>query len=452
MQSLSISSEDASLLTDLYELTMAAAYWTNRVPGTATFELYFRRLPQDRSYLIAAGLEQALDYVLNLRFKKKQLDWLRSLEAFQKIDPGFFDYLAGFRFSGDVWAIPEGVPVFPLEPVMQVRAPLIEAQILETYLLTIFNMQTMIATKAARVVDAAHGKGVIDFGARRAHGPQAALLAARAAYIGGCLGTSNALAGYLMNIPVYGTAAHSYTMAFDSELEAFREYQRVFPQSTVLLLDTYDTVKAAKKLKLLGGAVQGVRLDSGDLAELSGRVRAILDADGLQTVKIFASGDLNEYKIAELIQKDAPIDVFGVGTELVTSYDNPALSGVYKLVQIEIDQRTEYRIKTSPGKPSFPGRKQVHRYGTGDYYSSDMVALADESLPEEGALLLKPQIQNGMLVEKNPSLREIKDTTLAELRMLPPSLHALRGTAEYSVKFSGRLQEELERAEKRINQ
>ena len=450
MQSLLINGEDAALLTDLYELTMAAAYWTNHLAGTATFEMYFRRMPEDRSYLIAAGLEQALDYILNLRFTKKQLSWLGSLEAFRNIDPGFFDYLADFRFSGDVWAVPEGVPVFPLEPVIQIRAPLVEAQILETYLLTMLNTQTMIATKAARVVDAARGKGVVDFGARRAHGPQASLLAARAAYIGGCLGTSNALAGYLMNIPVYGTAAHSYTMAFDSELEAFRAYQSVFPQNTVLLLDTYDTVEAAKKVKLLGGAVQGVRLDSGDLVDLSKRVRAILDGDLLQEVKIFASGDLNEYKIAALVQENAPIDFFGVGTELVTSYDEPALSGVYKLVEIEIDGRTEYRVKTSPGKPSYPGRKQVYRYKIADYYLSDIVALAGES-PPDGAPLLKPQIQNGMLVEKNPALPEIRNTAHAEMQMLPPPLHALRGTAEYTVKFSDRLTQEMERAEKRIH-
>ncbi|HSP05629.1 MAG TPA: nicotinate phosphoribosyltransferase, partial [Acidobacteriota bacterium] len=369
LQPLFLQQEGMALLTDLYQLTMAAAYFESRRNEPAVFELSFRRMPLNRSFLVAAGLEQALYYITSLRFTAEDIAYLRSLEPFRNIDSAFFDYLADFRFTGDVWAVPEGTPVFPAEPVLQVRAPLIEAQVLETYLLAVLNTQTMVATKGARIVRAARGRGVVDFGTRRAHGPQAGLYAARAAYIGGCMGTSNVLAGKQLGIPLYGTAAHSFVMAFPSELEAFRLYYQVFPQSTVLLIDTYDTLEAAKKVKDVGPDVRGVRIDSGNLLDLSVKVRRILDGTGMQHVKIFLSGDLNEYKIEELLEQGAPADFFGVGTELVTSYDDPALSGVYKLV--EASDRPVMKI--SPGKISYPGRKQVYRFERGGLFDSDRI-------------------------------------------------------------------------------
>lgn len=444
LRSLCVTRENEALLTDLYELTMAAAYWSNQVTGTATFELYFRRLPSRRSYVIAAGLEQILEYICGLKFSRDQVDWLRRLPQFADVDTGFFDYLSKFHFTGDVWAVAEGTPVFPLEPMIQVHAPLIEAQILETYLLSMVNMQSMIATKAARIVRAAAGKKVVDFGTRRAHGPQAGLLAARASFIGGCIGTSNVLAGYLCDIPIYGTAAHSYMMAFDSEMDAFRSYYRVFPQHTVLLIDTYDTVRAARMVKNLGSEVRAVRIDSGDLLAFSKEVRQILDEDGLTAVKIFVSGDLNEYKIEELLAKGAPIDFFGVGTELVTSYDDPALSGVYKLVEASLDDQPKSRRKTSPGKPSYPGRKQIYRFVQGSHYSHDVLTHMDEKPISGGTPLLRMYVENGKPTEIMPELTEIQENAEMHLERLSPAFHTLSVVEDYPVVFSDRLREMME--------
>lgn len=442
MEPLYVDDQNSALLTDLYEITMAAAYWSNQMADeVAAFELYFRRLPRDRSYVIAAGLEQALHYINNVHFSAESIDYLKSLEQFQKIDPGFWEYLLSFRFTGSVRAVPEGTPVFPLEPILQIRAPLIEAQILETYLLTVINMQSLIATKAARIVRAAKGRGVIDFGARRAHGPQAGVYAARAAYAAGCIGTSNLLAGKLCNIPVFGTAAHSFTMAFPSELSAFRAYQNVFPDNTVLLIDTYDTLQAARKVKDVSFNVKGVRLDSGDLLELSKNVRRILDNDGLQHVKIFLSGDLNEYKIEELLKNDAQVDFFGVGTELVTSYDDPALSGVYKIVEAIVDGKPRPLIKVSPGKKSYPGLKQVFRFNKDQFYERDLIGLLHDSQPEGSSPLLQEYIAGGNLVRSLPSLSETRDHALRELDRLPPELHTLQGESPYNVELSESVQE-----------
>lgn len=442
-----VTPENQILLTDLYELTMAAAYWANGVNGTSSFELYFRRLPPKRSYVLATGLEQVLDFIVHFHFSAEHIRWLRSVEQFRDLDPRFFDFLSELRFRGDVWAMPEGTAVFRYEPFLRITAPLIEAQILETYLLNVLNSQSMIATKAARIVRAAQGKGVIDFGARRAHSPQAALYAARASYIGGCLGTSNVLAAYLAGIPVYGTTAHSFTMAFESELDAFRAYHRVFPKSTVLLLDTYDTSEAAKKAKLVGQDLLAVRIDSGDLFAIAQKVRQILDADGLTRVRIIASGDLNEYKIAELVSQNAPIDLFGVGTELVTSYDAPALNGVYKLVEMVIGGENISRIKTSEGKPSYPGRKQVYRFQKNHYYSYDLIGLATENPPDGASALLRQYVASGRQLEGLPSLEEMRKHARAELDALERPLHNLDGEAEYPVVFSEGLKQELRNAE-----
>jgi nicotinate phosphoribosyltransferase len=349
------------LITDLYQLTMAAAYYDNNVDISGTFELFVRNLPESRSYLIVAGLEHAVQYLLALKFHDEEIEYLRSLDTFKTASAAFWRYLHDFHFTGDVWAVPEGTVIFADEPMLRLRAPIIEAQIVETFLLSAMNFQTMVASKAARVVQSACGKPVVDFGTRRAHGPEAGILAARASYIGGCIGTSNVEAGFSFGIPVFGTAAHSFTMAFDNEEDSFQSYYRVFPESTTLLIDTYDTIKGAKKACTLGSGLKGVRLDSGDILTLSKKVRTILDEAGLREVKIVASGDLNEYKIDNLLQNGAPIDIFGVGTEMVTSKDAPALGGIYKLVECERNGVITYKSKFSDEKVTYPGSKQLLR-------------------------------------------------------------------------------------------
>jgi len=364
-----VTTTNASMLADFYELTMAAAYYDNHVPGEAVFELFVRHLPKNFSYMLAAGLEQALDYILNLGFTEEQIQFLRSHRSFRHVSKEFFEYLQGFKFSGDVWAAREGTILFPGEPLVQVAGSLIEAQIVETFLLTMINFQTLIASKASRVVQTAKGRDVVEFGSRRAHGPQAALLAARASYIGGCVGTSNLLAGYELGIPTYGTMAHSFIMAFDSEREAFQAYQNVFPESAALLIDTYDTVEGAKSAADLGIPPALVRIDSGDLLDLSLKVRGILDDKGRKNTRIFVSGDLNEYKIQELISKGAPIDAFGVGTELTTSREDPALPGIYKLVELRRGRKNIPRVKLSPVQGHDPGTQAgtpcLFKLGTG---------------------------------------------------------------------------------------
>ena len=295
--------EHSGLLTDLYELTMAAGYLQTRFDANATFELFVRHLPPHRNYLVTAGLEQALEFLENVHFTSKEIDYLRRHPVFRNIRDEFFDYLSTFRFTGSVWAMPEGSLVFPGEPMLRVVAPIIEGQIMETYVLATMSYQTMIASKAARIYTAAQGRQVVDFGARRAHGSQASLLAARAAAIGGCLGTSNVLAGQQFGMETYGTQAHSWVMAHEDESEAFAHFLDAFPEHAVLLLDTYDVRDAVKKIITMGRKPAGVRLDSGDLAKDSRWVRSQLDKAGWQDVKIFASGDLDETRIAALHRK-----------------------------------------------------------------------------------------------------------------------------------------------------
>src|SRR5580658_1619880 len=289
------------LLTDLYELTMAAGYFTaGKHEETATFELTIRRLPRNRDFVVAAGLHHAADYLLNLSFTANEIAYLRGLPSLRKADPAFWDYLAEFRFTGDVFAVPEGTVLYEGQPVMNVRAPLIEGQIPETYLLAAIGYETLVATKAARIVHAAQGREIIEFGTRRAHTPEAGVLGARAAYIGGCAGTSNALAGFRYGVPVVGTAAHSWVMSFESELEAFRRLQTFLGENTVQLIDTYDTLEGARRVISLGEPLFGVRIDSGDFVALSREVRSLLDQAGMQQVKIMLSGDLNENRIERL--------------------------------------------------------------------------------------------------------------------------------------------------------
>jgi len=367
------------LSTDLYQLTMGAAYWRSQKTGLATFELFVRRLPERRSYLVTAGLAQALEYLCELRFTREETDYLRGLPIFAGVEREYFDYLEEIRFGGDVWAVPEGTVVFAGEPILRVTAPLIEAQMVETYLLATINFQTSIATKAARMVEAAGGRSIQEFGARRCHGFEAAVLAARAAWIGGCVGTSNVEAGYRFGIPVYGTAAHSFTMAFAQEIDAFRAFFDVFGEQTTLLLDTYDTIRAAHMTTEFGPSLHGVRLDSGDLGELSVEVRAILDQAGMPSTRIMASGDLNEETIARLVEAGAPIDLFGVGTELSTSRDEPALGGVYKLVEIQSNDHAMPKMKLSREKATYPLRKQIWRQTDEQgHWTEDVVGGMDE--------------------------------------------------------------------------
>ena len=435
------NSGNSGLATDLYQLTMAAAYHAGGRNERASFELFVRKLPEERSYLIVAGLERALDYLRRLSFSPDEIEYLRGLPAFDRVSPKFFDYLRDFRFTGDVWAMPEGTVAFPGEPLLRVTAPLIEAQIVETYLLATINFQTLIATKASRIVEAAQGRGIIEFGARRAHGFGAAVYAARAAYIGGCVGTSNLVAGRMFDIPVYGTAAHSFTMAFEHEIDAFRAYFKVFPDSATLLLDTYDTVNAARLATEFGPELRGVRLDSGDMIELSKQVRAILDESGMRRTKILASGDLNEFKIAEMIAARAPIDLFGVGTDLSTSRDAPALAGVYKLVEVEFDGRVEPKIKLSLEKATYPYRKQVWRATGGDgLFVGDIIAKADEAdLPD--APLLEPVLLGGRGDTPLPGLREAQERARRQLSSLPAAHKRLIDARTYPVRYSDKLEQ-----------
>lgn len=437
-----------ALKLDLYELTMAAGYFQNRADVRAVFELSCHTMPQNRSFLVACGLAQIVEYILSLRFTKEDVDFLKALPVFKNVQADFFDYLKDFRFSGDLWAMPEGEIFFAREPVIQVEAPIIEAQILETYLLSVMNIESLVATKAARVVAAASAdgtaRGVVDFGSRRSHGPEAGILASRASYIAGALGTSNVFAGRQFGIPVYGTIAHSWVEAFDSEEESFERYHKVFPQNTILLVDTYDTLGCIQKIvKMpLRGQLKGVRLDSGDLEVLSKKVRRVLNEAGLKQVKILASGNLNEYKIAELVQSGAPIDLFGVGTDMATSRDYPALDLTYKLVQIEDARgRIHYKAKYSPQKTTVPGKKQVfRRYNPDGFIEEDRIGLAAEHLSQTRPLL-RPVIRNGVLVESLPDLEKIRKDTQKSLAGIPPSLRSLEGGVFLTPAFTEKILE-----------
>jgi len=442
----------SGLATDLYQLTMAAGYHANGRHERASFEMFIRRLPENRSYLVVAGLEQALSYLNNLNFNEEEIEYLRRLPVFAHVSREFFDYLSEFRFSGEVWAMPEGTLAFPGEPLLRVTAPLIEAQIVETFLLSTINFQTMIATKAARIVEAAQGRGVIEFGARRAHGMGAGIYAARAAFIGGCIGTSNVEAGYLFDLPVYGTAGHSWTLAFEKEMDAFRAYHQVFPESTTLLLDTYDTLQAARLATEFGLQLRGVRLDSGDIGALAKQVRAILDEAGMTETRILASNDLDEYKIAELLAAAAPVDLFGVGTELSTSRDAPALGGVYKLVEVEFPDRIEPKMKLSREKATYPYRKQVWRnLDSEGNFAGDIIAMASETDPR-GEPLLKPVMREGQLLEAPPTLNQVQQYSKQQLAGLPLRYKTIRDAETYPVRFSDGLFQQRMQLMKQLEQ
>ncbi len=394
-----------ALFTDLYQLTMAAGYWqSGKTNETACFELFVRRLPPRRDYLVCCGFDQAIEYLSELRFDELQIRYLQGLPQFQLVESGFWDYLREFRFRGDVHAVPEGTVVFPGEPLLHVQAPIIEAQIPETYLLATLGFQTLIASKAARILAAAQGRTVVEFGCRRAHAPEAGCLAARAAYLAGCSGSSNVEAGFRFAVPVFGTAAHSWVLSFDSEREAFARLQHLLGEKTVQLIDSFDTVEGARIAASQGKPLWGVRLDSGDLLALSKEVREILDGAGLHDVKIMATNDLDEDTVGALVKSGAPIDVYGVGTSLATSFDAPALSCVYKLVEIETAAGTRYPYKKSEGKRTLPGRKQIYRFP-----DHDLVSLADEARPEGATPLLGKVMERGEVLVAEKNVRRIQE-------------------------------------------
>ncbi len=431
----------SALNTDLYELTMAAGYFlAGKASEVATFELSVRRLPATRNFLIAAGLAQAVEYLQNLRFEPEEIEYLGSLVQFQNAPGEFFDYLRQFRFTGDLFAMQEGTPAFATEPLAIVRAPIIEAQLVETFLIATFSFQTAVASKAARCAIAANGRPVIEFGSRRAHSPHAALLAARAAYIGGCAGTSNTESGKRFGIPVSGTAAHSWTMAFDTERNAFLALQRLLGENSVFLLDTHDTLEAARLTTEIGQPVWGVRLDSGDLVALSKEVRKILDGGGLSSAKIFATNDLDEHRLAELLGAGAPIDAFGVGTKLATSEDAPSLSAVYKLVEIKRGGRMHYTAKFNDEKNTRPGAKQVYRLA-----DHDLIALQTECNPAFGnSPLLRPVLLGGEMLEPLPSATAARSLAERNIAALPEALRDLNKRSEYRVEISAKLNEVTE--------
>jgi nicotinate phosphoribosyltransferase len=425
----------SALVTDLYQLNMVQAYLDHAERDLAVFEFFVRHLPERRNFLIAAGLEQVLDFLEGLRFSSAELDWLAATGRFGR---NLIDYLAAFRFSGDVHAMPEGTVFFPNEPIVRVTAALPEAQLIEPRVLNFLQFQSMIAAKAARMVLAAPGRQLVDFGLRRAHSAEAGVLAARASYIAGFAGTATVAAQQLFGIPIFGTMAHSFVQVHDDEATAFENFARSRPNDLTLLLDTYDTAAAARKvvalaprLKAAGIAIKGVRLDSGDLVALSGEVRRILDEGGLRDVTIFASGGLDEDSLAAMLQAQAPIGGFGIGSSLTTSSDAPGLDCAYKLVEYAGAPRR----KKSPGKATLPGRKQVwRRFGADGRMLSDTISIAGDDRPGEPLLALV--MSGGKRVAPSPALDQVRAHAARSLDALPEPLRRLDRVSTFPVEVA----------------
>ncbi len=430
----------SALLVDLYQINMMKSFWDRRMNQTAMFEFYVRRLPKERGFLLAAGLEQVLEYLETLNFSDQDLDWLKD----QLLLPqDFLDYLKSFRFTGRVEALPEGTVFFQEEPVLRITAPLLEAQFVETRIINLLQYQTMIASKAGRIVLSAPGKSLVDFGLRRAHGAEAGLLSARASYLAGFSGTATVQAGALFDIPLYGTMAHSFVQVHDRESDAFEHFVRSHPQNTVLLLDTYHTEQAAEKvvtlasrLKKEGITIQAVRIDSGDLGAHSKKVRSILDAGDCPEIKILASSNLDEHSIRQLVQEGAPIDGFGIGTRLVTSQDVPCLECAYKLQEYDgVPKR-----KLAEGKKTWPGRKQVFRnYDDRGRMCGDILSLETE--PQQGTPLLKEFLNKGRRLQPPTSLEASRSIASQQLNTLPKALKQLETHSPYPVEISLALEE-----------
>jgi nicotinate phosphoribosyltransferase len=437
------------LLTDLYQLTMLDGYLQHDMAATAVFEFFARKLPDDRNFFIAAGLSQALDFLENLSFSDEEVAWLGGCGRFSA---KLVDYLADLRFTGDVDAMPEGTIFFPDEPILRVVAPMPQAQLVESRIINLLHFQTLIATKAARCVLAAPGKLLVDFGMRRAHGAEAALLAARASYLAGFAGSATVVSEPTFGVPAYGTMAHSFVQAHDREIDAFEHFASAQPDNVVLLVDTWDTeagarrvAEVAPRLREQGIAIKAVRLDSGDLAEHARRVRAILDEGGLAETGIFASGGLDEHAIARLIAEDAPIDGFGIGSALDTSADVPYLDCAYKLQEYA----GKPRRKLSEGKATWPGRKQVHRHYDGDgHMTYDVLTLVGDE--EAGIPLLRPCMRAGRAVAPAEDLAAIRQRVSSELDALPERLRSLERSVPYPVEVAPalrRLAADLDRQE-----
>jgi nicotinate phosphoribosyltransferase len=443
-----VNNENMSIFTDYYELTMCASYFENsRKNELATFDFFIRKMPPSRSYFVFAGLEQVLHYLEGIKFNKEHIEYLKK----QGLKEDFLHYLTDFRFSGEVWAVPEGTIVFPNEPLIRVTAPIIEAQLVETFLLNTVNLQTMIATKASRIVHAAKGRPIVEFGLRRTQGTDAGMKAARCSYIAGCNGTSNVLAGMIYGIPIFGTMAHSYIMFFDKEIDSFQAFGKTFPETSTFLIDTYDDLKGAqnaaavaKRMEKEGHRLRSVRLDSGDLLVLSKKVREILDRNGLDYVKIFASGDLDEYEIDRLVKHRAKIDAFGVGTRMSTSYDRPYVDVVYKLSGKVEGGVFVPAMKLSKGKLTLPGKKQIFRQRDKiGKYARDIIGLENQEV--DGERLLTKVMENGRIAYNLPKLDEIRNVALRNLAELPERYKKLRAAPKYPVMLSPRLEEITEK-------
>lgn len=427
-----IDATRSALLTDLYQLTMLQAYWKHELEDTAVFEFFTRRLPAQRGFLLAAGLEQVLQYLEDLHFTDEELEWLSDTGKFEA---DFLDYLRNLRFRGEVHAMAEGTPFFADEPILRVTAPLPQAQLVESRLINLLHFQSLIASKAARCVLVTPDKLLVDFGLRRAHGAEAGVLAARAAYLAGLAGTATVAAGALFGIPTYGTLAHSFIQAHDDETTAFRNFAMANPGAVVLLIDTYDTeaaaakvVKLAPQLREQGIPINGVRIDSGDLAEHAHRVRRILDEGGLQDISIFASGNIDEYLLAQHAEQGIPIDGYGIGTHLDTSADAPYLDCAYKLQEYA----GRARRKRSEGKATWPGRKQIYRrYDADGVMLDDVVTLEDDV--REGRPLLQAVMRDGRRLTPPMPLEQIRCYAKEQLASLPPPLRALRQDTPYPV-------------------
>ena len=426
------------LTTDLYELNMIQAYLDRGEDAEAVFEFFVRRLPARRGFLLAAGLADALDYLETLRFSSQEIAWLQSTGRFRS---NLLDYLAGFRFTGDVHAIPEGSVCFANEPLLRITATLPQAQLVESRLINILHYQTLIASKAARMVLAAPGKALADFGLRTAHGAEAGLFSARASYIAGFAGAANVLAGDRYGIPIVGTMAHSFVQVHDDEMQAFENFARARPDGVILLIDTYDTeagarkvVELAPKLKADGIAIRGVRIDSGDLTEMARKVRRILDDGGLKDVIILVSGGINEDVLAGMMKAGAPIDGFGIGVNLAASVDVPALDCAYKLQEYA----GKAKRKLSEGKQTWPGRKQVWRsYDAQGRMSGDILSVETDKQP--GEPLIVQVIRAGKTVAPSPTLGQIRERAARDLARLPEPLRQLQPGANYSVKVADAL-------------
>jgi len=434
------------LATDFYQLTMGAAYYQYNLENNvkeeediATFELFVRKFPNNRNYLIFAGLEQVIHYLVNAKFTEKTINFLRKKEVFKRIDSSFFDeYLPNFKFKLDVWAMREGNFFFPNEPIIIVEGPMFQAQLAETYLLNVINYQTIVASKASRIRNIAPDKVLLEFGTRRSHSPLAGVYAARASYIAGFNGTSNVAADIELGINSTGTMAHSFVQKFDTEIESFKTYYNIYDESSIFLIDTYDTEKAAQKACEFGNKIKGVRIDSGDLIKHAKNVRKILDKNGCNTVIIVASSDLNEYKIKKIVDKNAPIDAFGVGTELATSRDDPTLSAVYKLMAYN----NVPKIKISEEKTTYPGKKQVYRiYEDNGMFKEDVLALEEDQGPSNSENLLIPIMKNGNLIEKLPKIDEIRAFYLKNIKKLPDKYKKLEEIRTFNLKISDKFEE-----------